>query len=109
MVKLLAMLAQQIHAVVIAIWGAHNCMNVLARWRIIIQGNTPLMVKLDEDDRAVDTVVEHAMLINAAHPGKVRFFQVPLDFLHLHPSVTRPQAPNVGIEHTPEQLLLATA
>jgi hypothetical protein len=39
-VELLAMLAQQVHAIVIAIWSAHDRMDMLTRWRIIIQGDT---------------------------------------------------------------------
>jgi hypothetical protein len=102
MVELLAMLTQQVHAIVIAIWGAHDRMDMLTRWRVILQGDTTLMVELDEDDRAMDTIVEDTMLVNAAHPGKVRFFQMPVDFLQLDLRVTRPQTPDVGIEHTSE-------
>ena len=57
MVHLLAMLAQQVHAVVIAIRGPHDRMNVLARWRIIIKCNAALVIELkgrfDDDRRLV--------------------------------------------------------
>ena len=46
-----------------------------------------LMIELDEDDRAVDAVVEHAAGIGPADPREPGAIEMGADFGHLHPRV----------------------
>ncbi len=64
MVKLLVMLAQEIFTVIVAIRRRHHRVDVIARRFLVAQRDTALMIELDEDDRAVDSIIKHAMLVN---------------------------------------------
>jgi hypothetical protein len=58
MIDLLTMLTQQVDAVIIAIRGPHDGMDVLARGFIVVECNAALVVELNENDGAVHTVVK---------------------------------------------------
>src|SRR5215471_18445803 len=72
-------LTQQVLAVIVAIGGAHDRVNVVARGFVIIVDDARLMVEFDEDHRAQDTIVEGVCVIKGADPRKMRLAQMALD------------------------------
>ena len=70
------MLAQQVLAVVVAVRGAHYRMGMVARGLVVRIDDPRLVVEFDEHDWTVDAVVEGAMIVVRANPGKVRGAQV---------------------------------
>src|SRR5262245_18512808 len=71
-VALLVVLAYKVFAVVVTVRRAHDDMDVIfVRLFVLAERNAPLMVELDDDDRALDTIVKHAVVVHAAHPAKV--------------------------------------
>ena len=86
-------LAEQILAVVVAIGCPDHAVHMLARDLVGVRGELgevggTLVVELDQDHGTVDAVVEHAIRLGAADPGEPGLPDVPLDFLHLHASMT---------------------
>jgi hypothetical protein len=57
-VEPLVVLAQEVGAVVAAVGRAHDRVHVVARGHLVVKGDAPMVVELDEDHRAVDPVVE---------------------------------------------------
>jgi hypothetical protein len=97
MVGLLVVLAQEIFAVVVAIRRAHHDVNVVPVGLLVLRERlTPLVVKLDDDNRALDTVVKHAVFFDSTHPGKMSLLEMPLHLRHLYFSVTWPYAADVN-------------
>ena len=70
---LLVVLSQQILAVVVPVGRACHRVDVLPGRpaRQVAQEDRALVVELDEDDRAVDTVVEGALRAEFADPGEI--------------------------------------
>jgi hypothetical protein len=69
-------LPQQVFSVVVPVRGADHGVDVLAVRRARVLGEVPqvrggLVVELDQDDRAVDPVVEDAVVGRPADPGEV--------------------------------------
>ena len=76
----LVMLAQQVEAVVVAVRRAHDRVHVeLCRLRIG-QEHAGVVIELDERHRALDAVVERAVLAGAADPAEVRVAHVAFEF-----------------------------
>ena len=72
MVALFVMLAQKIFAVVVAIGGAHDYMDVIfVGLFVLAKCDTPLVVELNDDHRTLDAIIENAVVVHAAHPAKV--------------------------------------
>src|SRR5262245_23379353 len=70
--RLGVMQPQEVDAVVVAVRRAHDGVHVeLGRLRVG-EKNTGVMVELDEDDRALDAIVERALLGEAADPAEMR-------------------------------------
>src|SRR5215208_6078514 len=65
---LLVVLPQEVLAVVVAVGGAGDCVDVLAGRgaAAVAEGDRLLVVELDQDDRAVDAVVEDAAGVGLA-------------------------------------------
>ena len=75
-------------------------MDVGARHAVApVEGDAALVVELDEDDRAVDTVVENRVVAGAAHPGKVGLVEVMLDLLHADGGVAVVHVADVLADH----------
>src|SRR5215831_20127602 len=72
MIVLRVMLAQQVLAVVVAVRGAHDRVDMIARWFVVRIDDSWLVVEFDEHDWTVDAVVEGAVVVVRANPGKVR-------------------------------------
>src|SRR5262249_10967484 len=70
------MLAQQVLAVVVAVRGAHDRVDMIARGFVVCIDDSWLMVEFDEHDWTVDAVVEGPVVVVRANPGKVRVAQV---------------------------------
>ena len=85
----LVVLSQQVLAVVVAIRRADDGVDVLdvrnARGHQVAKRDRLLMIELDEDDRAVDAVIEHAAGLGVADPGQPRAVQKSSHLVHLHP------------------------
>lgn len=78
-------LFQEILAIVIAVWGADGRVNVLAGGGATpTKGYGALMIELNENNRAVDAVVEDRFFIHLTNPGEAGAVQMLLDFLHLY-------------------------
>ena len=70
------MLAQQVLAVVVAVRSAHDRVDMIARGFVVRIDDSWLVVEFDEHDWTVDAVVEGAVVVVRANPGKVRVAQV---------------------------------
>lgn len=74
---LMMVLTQEVFAVVIAIGGPDNGVDVLtvglAAGDEMSHSHGALMIEFDEEDRAVDPVIENSLIVRGANPGKVRF------------------------------------
>ena len=87
MMVLLQMLTQQIFTVIISIGRADRSMNVLPRRAFAFErrhGDRLLVIKLDQDDRAVDSVVEHCFVVDGSDPREVGVRQMLLDLRQLN-------------------------
>jgi len=80
------MLAKKIFAVVVAVGGAHNHMDVLAAWHAsrmnVSRTDGLLMIELYENHRTVDSIVEDRIIGHTADPGKVSLIQMLIDLSH---------------------------
>src|SRR6516162_540913 len=70
------MLAQQVLAVVVAVRGAHDRVDMIAGGFVVRIDDAWLMVEFDKHDWTVDAVVEGAVVVVRANPGKVCVAQV---------------------------------
>src|SRR5215207_6902981 len=84
----LIVLSEKILAVVVAIRSPDHGVDVLdvrnAWSHQVAKGNRLLMIELDENDRAVDAVIEDAAGLRVADPGHPRAVQESPHFVHLH-------------------------
>ena len=82
-------LAEQILAIVIAVWCPDNRMNVAARrftsWSF--KRNRPLVIEFDENDRAMNSIVENRVRIHLAYPCKIGLVQMNTHFVQLDGSL----------------------
>lgn len=66
------MLAQEIFAVVVTVRRTNDDMDMVpVRLLVLRKRLAPLVVELNDDDRAMDTIVKHAVFFEAAHPPKI--------------------------------------
>src|ERR671918_3105251 len=107
MMGLLVMLAQQILAVVVAIRSANDHVDVVSV-RLLVLGErlTSLVVKLNDQHRAMDTVVKHAVFFRAAHPGKVGVAEMPFHLFYLCFGVTRSDTADVNLNQAEQKVML---
>lgn len=70
---------EQIASVVAAVGRAHDGVHLERLGLVVVQENSLVAVVLNEDDGAVDPVVEGIIAAGAADPGDVRVVQVSLD------------------------------
>ena len=74
------MLPEQILAVVISVRRAHDGVDVIPRGPVggmeCRRPHRTLVIELDQDHRAVDTVVEHAIVSRRADPGETCVIEV---------------------------------
>ena len=76
------MSAQQIASVVAAVGGAHDGVDVERFGLVVVEEDALMTVVFDQDDGAVDAVVEGVLIAAPADPGDVRVVEMPLDALH---------------------------
>ena len=77
------MLAQEVFAVIVAIGGANDKVDVVFVGLLILgKGDAPLMVKLDDQHGAMDAVVKYAVLFHASHPCEMGHVEMPLHLSH---------------------------
>ena len=99
--------AQKIFAVVVAVRCAHDNMDMVAvmffeLWKRL----AGLMIEFDDEDRAMNAVIEDALLLDSAAPGEMGVMKMQQDFVHLHSGVTRPHAPDVNFHQAKEPIML---
>src|SRR5262249_35638309 len=82
-------LAEEVFPVVIAVRGAHNRVDVVPRWRVVVERDPPLVIELDEQDRTLHPIVEDARSSEVADPAERRRAEVALDLRHLDRGVLR--------------------
>src|SRR5215510_16089653 len=105
----LVMLAQKIFAVVVAVRRAHDYVDMIFVGLLVLaKRNAPLMVELNDNDWALDSIIKNTVVVHAAHPAKVSIPQVLLYFFHSHPSMIRSHASNVQLKQTKQQVVLRT-
>jgi hypothetical protein len=107
MVAQFVMLAQKIFAVIVAIGGAHDYMDViLVGLFVLAERDTPLVVELNDDHRTLDAIIENAVVIHAAHPAKVGITQMALHFLHPHLGMIRASPADMQLNQTKQKIVL---
>ena len=91
MLMLLVMLPQQILAVVIAVGSTNDDVHVLADGAavgvVLAHANRTLVIEFDENDGAVDAVVEDGIVAGIANPGEMGAVEVGFDFFHTNSGV----------------------
>ena len=92
------MLAQQVLAVVVAVRSAHDRVDMIARGFVVRIDDSWLVVEFDEHDWTVDAVVEGAVVVVRANPGKVRVAQVIERLLEPDFRMARAQAMQVDAD-----------
>src|SRR5262245_54660862 len=109
MMALLVMLAQKIFAVVVAVRRAHDYVDVIfVGLFVLAEGNATLVVELNDNHRALDSIIENTVVIHAAHPAKASIPQMLLYFLHSHLSMIRSHASDMQLKQTKQQVVLRT-
>ncbi len=99
-------LAEQILAIVVAVWRPHHRVDVGPRWLVVVQRDSAQVIKLDQQHRTMDAVIKDT-LVHAAGPRHMRAIQLLLDFSHAHAIVASHHAPDVHIDQLQEQRLLS--
>ena len=100
-------LFEQIFPIVISIRRPDGGVDViLCRDATSAQCDGALVIKLDEDNRAVDTVVEHRVGIHFTDPGKASFIEMFFDLFHFHLGVSFFQIMNPESSEFKEGFLL---
>src|SRR5579875_4177677 len=95
MIELLVMLPQQILAIVIAVRGSHQCMNVIACMLVVVERDSGLMIELDQDNGAVDSIIKRAHIVDRADPGEIGLVEMRLHFLEPDFGMARTDAADV--------------
>ena len=78
--RLLIMQAQKIDDVIVAVRRAHDGMHMELRRLGIGEKNAGVMIEFDENNRALDPIVEGARFFETADPAKMRVGKMPLHF-----------------------------
>jgi hypothetical protein len=107
-VEPLVMLAEQIVTVVAAVWRVDDAVNVIARWHDIVERDARMVIEHDEHDRALDPVVEGAIIGDRADPGEVGLIQMLIHFGHLHPRVALARPADIDGGQSPQAPALHT-
>ena len=80
------MLRQQILAVIVAVRRSNHRMNMVSGWDAPLiehqRADWILVIELNHDYRAVDTVIENGVVIGGTDPGEKGVVQMGSDFLH---------------------------
>ena len=74
--------AQQIHAVIVAIRGAHYGVNVKLGWKLVGEKHAGVVIELDHHHRALNPVIERIVFSRAADPTEMRVVEMALHFFH---------------------------
>jgi hypothetical protein len=85
-------------AVVVALRGADRCVDVATRGLVALEGYGCQMVELDEDDRAVNTVVVARFDLCPTHPREVGLAEMAAILRKPDMVVARPQSADTGIQ-----------
>ena len=105
-VGLFSVLPQQVLAVVIAVGSPHHGVDMISRGLVVVQEDAILVVKLDENHRAVHPVIEDAVLISAAHPGKVGIVEMLPYLVHFELGVIGTHSVDIGADQIEREGLL---
>ena len=106
MVGLEGVLAKKIFAIVIAVGGTDDGVNVVTGWDTgPVDRDRLLVIELDQDDGALDAIIKHAVLARATDPGEPGLVQVFPDFGHLHLGVSLSHVTDVDLNKGKQSLL----
>ena len=98
MMVMLVMLTQKVFAVVVTVGRAHHYMDVIFIGLLVLaKRNSPLVVELNDNHRALDSIVENTVVVHAAHPAKVGIPQLLPYFLHSYLSMVRSHASDMKL------------
>jgi len=104
---LLVVLAEEVGAIVVAVRGADHGVDVVAGGSFgAAQRDRALVVEFDEDDRALDAIIEDAVRFGGADPAEGRAIEMSADFGHFHASMTAAHAADVFVDEIDELVTL---
>ena len=93
-----AMLSDQRHSVVIAVWRTQQRMDMKLFGLLIFQEHTGVMVELNEGNGTLDPIVERVVRPRAANPAKPNFAGTRLDCVHARALRTHGKVPVVNLD-----------
>src|SRR5262245_55766997 len=88
-------LAEKVSAVVVAVGGSNDGVDVEACRLVAVEGDAWLVVELDEYYRALDSVVEHVVVTRSTHPHEMCVIEVLAEGLQPLFGMSLPQPPGV--------------
>ena len=110
MLMFFVVLSQEVLAVVIAVGGSDHGVDVLmigfSRREEMAQSGRTLMVKFDENNRALDPIVKNSLFVGLSNPGKVSLVHMGLDLGHLYLRTVRMHIVDIRGDELPQQFLL---
>ena len=77
--RTLVVLAQQVEAVIVAIWRPHDGVDVEFGWLRIGQEHAGVVVELNESHRALHPIIKRTILCKSPDPAKMRIREMSLD------------------------------
>lgn len=77
-------LSQEVDTVVAAIGRSDQGVDMMGRRNLVVENDPRMMVKLDQNDGAVDPIVERTTVARRAHPRKTSLVDILLHVLHLY-------------------------
>src|SRR5919201_1207077 len=80
-------LAEQILAVIVPVRRPHQRMDVIAGRLVVVERHPVQMIELDQDDWALNPIIEDAVVVDAADPYEVGLGDMLGHLIHLDASV----------------------
>jgi hypothetical protein len=81
------MLPQEVFSVIVTIRGSGHYVNMLSCRHIRRESgisDRPLVIELDQNDRAMNAIVKHCVICRLTDPGEIGIVQVLQYFFHTH-------------------------
>src|SRR6185437_8685400 len=97
-VKLVVVPGEEVGAVVTAVGGAQDCMDVMPAWFVVIERRAGMVVELDKHNRAVNPIIERIRVAGTAEPREPGLIKVGINLRGAHGGVViaRPAQVNTG-------------
>ena len=82
------MLCQQIFAIIVTVRSPHYSVNVVSagysRWVFVQRAHWPLVVKFNQNNWAVDSIVKHRIICRLTNPREVRIIDMLTYLIHCY-------------------------